>query len=145
VNIIAVLIASIVSLRNLIYGHSVVEDFLHLISLTTTITLHFYSVDNPRDPFLISLHVIRSLRLLFPLNVHYTFKDFMIKYAKIIKKIAKVSVPLITIILTISLIFGQAATNDLNSRCRSNVPFGSGSFPPPIDMKLCGSRNCAQN
>jgi len=100
------LIASAISLKKLISGQSVAEDLLHLISLVTSITLHFYSVDNPQDPFVMSLHIIRSLRLLFPLNSSYSFRDFVLKYAKFIKKIAKVSIPLLSTVIVISLIFG---------------------------------------
>lgn len=117
----------------MINGQPIAVDLLHGLSLVTSVTLHFYSVGNPQDPFVISLHVVRSLRLLFILNVNHTFKDFVLRYAKFIKKIIKVSLPLIAVILIICLIFGQAATEDINNRCRLNFSLGNNSFPIPTD------------
>ena len=112
------------------------EDILHLLSLATTIPLHFYKGDMA---FLSSMQVVRSLRLFFPLHINHSFKVLALKYMRIILKVIKVILPTVYITIGLSIVSMQAVSGSINSRCRNEVTVGSG-LPSPTDLYLCGSR-----
>lgn len=100
------------------------SDFLHGLSLATTLTLYLYS-PSTNDSFRNSLIVMRNLRLLFPLNFQYAFKDLLCKYHAIIKKILKHSLLLIGIIILFALVMQQSASESIYDRCRPTVSVDS--------------------
>lgn len=110
----------------------------------TTITLYlFSSFDDPESPFIAALIVIRSFRLFFPLNLNYNFKNLIIKHANILKKIARVCIPLLYLVTLFSLAFSEGAYSHIYNRCR--LPSANETFNPPTDNILCGSRGCPLN
>jgi hypothetical protein len=143
VNLAGIALACYLSYRPLITLQAGFEEILHALGLVTTIALHFYSVD-VQDGLVVALHVIRSCRLIFLLGINHNFKDLILKYAGIVKKIVKVALPLLVVVLTISLMLGQGGKSSLHSRCRYQDPFYK-TLPPPTDDVLCGSRTCPEN
>jgi hypothetical protein len=94
------------------------DDILHLMSIILTVALFTYQSNSINDPFLSVLQVIRSLRLFFPMNYKYSFKDLTLKYSHKIKRIFKVSIPLFITLIIFSVVFSQGMYEKMGNRCR---------------------------
>lgn len=140
VNFIGTGIAIFITLVKIIKNNEIdFQGCLHLMSLATTITLFlFSSFDNPESSFIWALVVIRSFRLFFPLNLNYSFKNLIIKHSKILKRILKISTPLLFLLTLFSLIFSEGTYSNIFNRCRQ--PYNFEKMNSPVDNFLCGSR-----
>ena len=94
---------------------------LHIISLATTLTLYLYTPANSEDSFNCFMIAIRSLRLLFPLNYDYAFKDLIHKYFLFLATIMKSILKLVVAVVFLALIMQQSAYGTIYNRCRQGI------------------------
>ena len=96
------------------------DHFLHALGIIVTIVLMIYS-EATGDPFPFVLRAIRSFRLLFIMDINFSFEDLCQIYIHKIYRILKVVQPWIFVTLFFSMIMYYSTSYHFYNRCSTIV------------------------
>ena len=115
------------------------DHLLHILSLITTVALFTYSPSDG-DHFIAYLRIVRSLRLLFIVNINFSFHDLWTIYSHKTIKIIRLLLPWVLFMFIFTISMFQSTGGNFYNRC-SNVVNYTAIPDNKIDI-LCGSTKC---